>query len=89
MKRLELRQIIREEISNIMKESSKRRKFVLYTNPNNVTNKAYIADGPYDVNRVLKSARTYPDSYEILFTGMGNDEAIQKAKESFSNFEFV
>jgi hypothetical protein len=69
--------------------ASKRRKFVLYTNPNNVTNKAYMADGAYSANQVLNSARTYPDSYTILFTGMGNDEAIQKAKEPFSSFEFV
>jgi len=69
--------------------AGKRRKFVLYTNPNNVTNKAYIADGAYDANQVLNSAKIYPDSYRILFKGMGNDDAIQKAKESFSFFEFV
>jgi hypothetical protein len=69
--------------------ANKRRKFVLYTNPNNVTNKAYMADGAFSANQVLNSARTYPDSYKILFTGMGNDEAIQKAKDSFTFFEFV
>jgi hypothetical protein len=68
---------------------NKRRKFVLYTNPNNVTNYAYIADGAYKANDVLEGARTYPGSYTILFKGMGNDKAIQKAKDSFSNFEFV
>ena len=69
--------------------ANKRRKFVLYTNPNNVTNKAYMADGAYSANQVLNSAKNYPDSYKILFTGTGNDEAIQKAKDSFTFFEFV
>ena len=69
--------------------ASKRRKFVLYTNPNNVTNNAYIADGAYDANEVLRSAKTYPDSYTILHQGTGNDEAIQKAKQLFPYFRFV
>ncbi|NIQ13288.1 MAG: hypothetical protein GTO02_02415 [Candidatus Dadabacteria bacterium] len=68
---------------------SKRRKFVLYTNPNNVTSNAYIADGAYNANQVLKSADTYPDSYTILYAGTGNDEAIQKAKQSFPYYRFV
>ncbi len=66
-----------------------RRKFVLYTNPNNVTDSAYIADGAYDANQVLNSAKTYPGSYTILHQGMGNDEAIQKAKQLFPRFRFV
>jgi hypothetical protein len=68
---------------------SKRRKFVLYTNPNNVTSNAYIADGAFNANRVLNSANNYPDSYTILHQGMGNDEAIQKAKQLFPYYRFV
>ena len=72
-----------------MKMATKRRKFVLYTNPNNITNYAYIADGAYSANQVLEGSRTYPDSYNILFKGMGNDEAIQNASDCFSTYEFV
>lgn len=69
--------------------ASKRRKFVLYTNPNNVTNKAYIADGARNANGVLKSAETYPGSYTILYQGTGNNEDITKVKQLFPYFRFV
>lgn len=63
-------------------------KFVLYTNPNNITNYAYCAEGP-EANEVLRNAKKYRDSYTILYQGRGNDEDIEKAKEMFSNYTFV
>lgn len=65
-----------------------RRKFVLYTNPNNVTNRAYCADGAMEANEVLSEAKAFPGSYKILYKGMGNNEAIQKAQQSLHNYQF-
>ena len=65
------------------------KKFVLYTNPNNVTNYAYCAAGAYDANEILKSAKSYPGSYRILYQGKGNDEKIAEIKSQFGNFKFV
>jgi len=63
-------------------------KFVLYTNPNNVTNRAYTAEG-HKAKEVLQNAKRYRDSYTILYQGRGNDEDIKKAQEMFSNYTFV
>ena len=68
-------------------DKSKRRKFVLYTNPNNVTNKAYVAIGE-DVKDVLSDSREYPGSYYILYKGTGTNEDLQKAKAMYSNYSF-
>jgi urease alpha subunit len=65
------------------------KKFVLYTNPNNVTNAAYCAAGAFDANQVLKSAKSYPGSYIILYKGKGNDEKIAEIKSQFRNYKFV
>jgi hypothetical protein len=62
----------------------KKEKFVLYTNPNNVTNKAYCAIGTYEVKDILSDARKYPGSYSILYQGKGTVEDIRKAKSMFS-----
>ena len=43
------------------------KKFVLYTNPNNVSNYAYCVIGAFEANEVLKSAKSYPGSYRILY----------------------
>jgi len=66
----------------------KRKKFLLYTNPNNITNKAYVALGD-DIKSVMQSSRAYPGSYTILYTAMGTNEDLQKAKEMFSNYSFT
>ena len=65
------------------------KKFVLYTNPNNVTNYAYCAIGAHDANDVLQSAKAYPGSYRILFQGKGSDAKIKEIKDQFRNFKFV
>ena len=64
-----------------------RKKFVLYTNPNNSTSRAYIAVGT-DVKDVLRDAREYPGSYSILYQATGTNEDLQKAKSMFSNYSF-
>jgi hypothetical protein len=66
-----------------------RQKFLLYTNPNNVTNFAYIALGAYHVNEVLRSARSYPDSYTILLKGMGKEEDVKTACAQFRYYKFI
>lgn len=66
----------------------KKLKFVLYTNPNNVTNRAYTAVGAMDVKQVLNGAREYRDSYRILYQGKGNDEDIKKAQAMFEYYQF-
>ncbi len=65
------------------------KKFVLYTNPNNVSNYAYCAEGAFDANEVLKSAKAFPGSYRILFQGKGNEAKIEEIKSQFGNFKFV
>jgi hypothetical protein len=65
------------------------KKFVLYTNPNNVTNYAYCAEGAYNANEVLKQAKRFPGSYRILFQGKGNAEKIEQIKSQFASFKFV
>ena len=65
------------------------KKFVLYTNPNNVTNYAYCAEGAFEANEVLKSAKAFPGSYRILFQGKGNADKIEQMKSQFSNYRFV
>ena len=66
----------------------KKLKFVLYTNPNNVTNRAYTAVGAMDVKQVLNGAREYRDSYRILYQGKGNPEDIKKAQAMFESYQF-
>ena len=65
------------------------KKFVLYTNPNNVSNYAYCAEGAYDANEVLKSAKSFPGSYKILYTGKGNEKKIAEIKSQFASYKFV
>jgi hypothetical protein len=66
----------------------KRKKFLLYTNPNNTTNKAYVALGD-DIKSVMQSSRAHPGSYTILYTAIGTNEDLQKAKAMFSNYSFT
>ena len=72
--------------SNI--NEAKRSKFLLYTNPGNSTNSAYIAIGAEDVREVQRDARTYRDSYKILYQGTGTQEDLEKATKRFSNYSF-
>ena len=65
-----------------------RKKFLLYTNPNNVTNFAYVVTGA-EVKEVLTSARSYPGSYKILYQGMGTESDIQTAQRQFTGYRFV
>jgi hypothetical protein len=66
-----------------------KQKFILYTNPNNITNYAYVAYGTRDVNRLLHKANLFPDSYLILYSGRGTDEDISKAKRLFPQYKFT
>jgi hypothetical protein len=68
---------------------TRRTKFLLYTNPNNVTSCAYTATGAREVREVLQSAREYPDSYKILYQGTGTEEDMQSACKQFSYYRFV
>jgi hypothetical protein len=65
------------------------KKFVLYTNPNNVTNYAYCVVGAFDSNEVLESAKSFPGSYRILYQGKGNEKKIEEIKSQFGNYKFV
>lgn len=66
----------------------KKQKFILYTNPNNVTNRGYVVIGTVDVRKVLNSAKTYSDSYSILYQGKGMQADLDKAKQMFNNYSF-
>ena len=68
-------------------EKPKRKKFLLYTKPNNETNRGYIALGE-DVREVLRDSREYPGSYYILYQGTGTNDDLQKVKSMFSNYSF-
>jgi hypothetical protein len=63
-------------------------KFLLYTNPGNSTNRAYVAIGSSDVKEVLSDSRKYRDSYLILHQGSGTQDDLIKAKRMFSNYRF-
>lgn len=65
-----------------------KQKFILYTNPNNITNAAYVAYGTRDVNRLLNRANFFTDSYLILYSGRGTDD-ISKAKSTFTQYRFT
>ena len=66
----------------------KKEKFVLYTNPNNTTSRAYVTIGNYEVNDLLRSSRQYPGSYDILYQGRGTSSDIEKIKQEFRNYRF-
>jgi hypothetical protein len=72
----------------VNKKNMKKQKFILYTNPNNVTNWGYIAIGAAEVKEVLNSAKSYPGSYTILYQGKGTQDDLVKAKQMFSNYRF-
>ena len=76
-----IRRIVREE-------TGRKQKFLLYTNPNNSTNRAYIAWGS-EVKEVLKDQRDYPGSYKILYQGTGTESDAKKiASDMFSHYKF-
>ena len=65
-----------------------KQKFVLYTNPNNVTNRAYTAIGTHDVKKLLTRANTYPGSYRILTQGKGTIQDIKDVQKAFTEYQF-
>lgn len=67
---------------------AKKEKFLLYTNPNNSTNRAYVAIGSAKVKDVMSSARKYSGSYQILHQGNGTNDDLQKAIKVFGNYNF-
>lgn len=76
-----------ESYTNSLREN-RQQKFLLYTNPNNATNFAYIAWGN-EVKEVLKDQRDYPGSYKILYQGRGTDSDAKKiASDMFSYYKF-
>lgn len=83
---------LRDKYHSELKESAiteaKKEKFILYTNPGNLTNAAYVAIGAADVKDVLSSAKRYSDSYTILYQGSGTQDDLVKAKQMFSNYRF-
>lgn len=66
----------------------KKETFLLYTNPNNHTNRAYVVIGSSKVRDVLKSAKQYQGSYDILYQGKGTNDDLQKAKQRFNTYKF-
>ena len=66
----------------------KKEKFLLYTNPGNSTDRAYVVIGAADVREVLSDSKRYRDSYQILFQGSGTQDDLIKAKNMFSNYRF-
>lgn len=69
-------------------ESKIKAKFLLYTNPNNITNNAYIVVGNDEVRNVIQSSKKYPGSYNILYQGKGTNSDLQKIKSMYSNYVF-
>ena len=77
-----------EEFVNESLNEGKKQKFLLYTNPNNSTNRAYVAIGAADVREVLSDAKRYSDSYRILYQGNGTQDDLVKAKRMFTDYQF-
>jgi hypothetical protein len=69
-------------------DEAKKVKFVLYTNPGNLTSAGYVAIGTEDVREVLSDAKRYSDSYKILYQGSGTQADLVKAKNMFSDYSF-
>ena len=67
---------------------AKKTKFVLYTNPNNSTNRAYVAIGTQEVKELLKSAKEYSGSYRVLYQGNGTNDDLQAALKMYTNYNF-
>ena len=77
-----------EEFINESLNEAKKEKFLLYTNPNNSTSAGYVAIGAANVREVLKDAKEYSGSYQILYQGTGTQEDFIKAKQMFSQYWF-
>jgi hypothetical protein len=71
------------------KKMDKKEKFLLYTNPNNSTNRAYVAIGSDKVKDVMSDARKYAGSYTILYGPVkGTNADIQKAISMCGDYNF-
>ena len=78
-----------ESFVNENLNEAKKEKFVLYTNPNNSTNRAYVAIGSEKVKSVMQDARQYAGSYQILYGPVKGDNAdLQKAIKMWSDYNF-
>lgn len=77
-----------EEFVNESLNEGKKEKFLLYTNPGNSTDRAYVVIGAADVREVLSDSKRYRDSYQILFQGSGTQDDLVKAKNMFSTYRF-
>ena len=78
-----------ESFVNENLNEAKKEKFLLYTNPNNTTNRAYVAIGSEKVKSVTQGARQYAGSYEILYGPVKGDNAdLQKAISMWSDYNF-
>jgi len=77
-----------ESFVNENLNEAKKEKFLLYTNPNNSTNRAYVAIGSAKVKDVMNSAKKYSGSYQILHQGSGTNDDLQKAISMYSNYNF-
>jgi hypothetical protein len=78
-----------ENFVNENLNEAKKEKFLLYTNPNNSTNRAYVAIGSDKVKDVVSSARKYAGSYQILYGPAKGDNAdLQKAIGMWSDYNF-
>ena len=78
-----------ESFVNENLNEAKKEKFLLYTNPNNSTNRAYVAIGSDKVKDVVSSARKYAGSYQILYGPVrGTNADLQKAISMWSDYSF-
>ena len=78
-----------ESFVNENLNEAKKEKFLLYTNPNNTTSRAYVAIGSEKVKDVVSGARQYAGSYQILYGPVKGDNAdLQKAISMFSDYNF-
>lgn len=63
------------------------KNWMVYTNPNNVTNFAYLVTGR-ELSEVKRMAKSYPGSYVILCTGKGQ-KSFDSKKEILSDYKIV
>jgi 5,10-methylene-tetrahydrofolate dehydrogenase/methenyl tetrahydrofolate cyclohydrolase len=83
-----IRKVIKEETNQITEDNEKQ-KFVIYTNPNNLTSRAYLTWGTDDARDVMKGSKEYPGSYRILHQGRDTEDGARNfARKHFTNYSF-
>jgi hypothetical protein len=65
----------------------KNQNWVIYTNPNNTTNTAYLAIGKQATD-VKKDAKQYEGSCKIISQGKGN-KSLQLSKDNLINYKLI